>query len=233
MAQGITNIRKRMPALLETASNELLAAFRHRVVRLLDHLKEHDRHVGELDAQIKAWHRSSPLSQKLEKIPGIGPLRASALVASIADARSLGSFSEDVNGHVKSCYEAKLLRDDIPLSWCFGDHGDRMQRETLRGALRVRHYAGGVAQRIHCPRTRSLLGRNAPEAHDSAVGIRLNLQPPRPHPGVEVSFPWFLSTAIMVHPPPRIILRASIGKRRRRASGDWRRFFRALKASPP
>ena len=56
--------------------------------RLLDHLKELDRQVGQLEAQIKAWHRSSELSQKLEKIPGIGPLGASALVASIADARS-------------------------------------------------------------------------------------------------------------------------------------------------
>ena len=53
----------------------------------MDHLKELDRQVGQLEAQIKAWHRSSELSQKLEKIPGIGPLGASALVASIADAR--------------------------------------------------------------------------------------------------------------------------------------------------
>ena len=38
--------------------------------------------------QIKGGHRSSELSLKLEKIPGIGPLGASALVASIADANS-------------------------------------------------------------------------------------------------------------------------------------------------
>jgi transposase len=38
--------------------------------------------------QIKAWHRSSELNLRLEKIPAIGPLRASALVAAIADANS-------------------------------------------------------------------------------------------------------------------------------------------------
>jgi transposase len=38
--------------------------------------------------QIKNWHQSSDLSRKLEAIPGIGPLTAIALVASIADARS-------------------------------------------------------------------------------------------------------------------------------------------------
>jgi transposase len=44
--------------------------------------------VKELERKIIAWHRSSELSQKLEKIPGIGPLAASARVASIADANS-------------------------------------------------------------------------------------------------------------------------------------------------
>lgn len=88
MPQGITNVRKRVPALLETASSELPAAFGHLVVRLLDHFKELDRQVGEREAQLKAWHRSSPLRQKLEKIPGIGALGASSLVAFIADARS-------------------------------------------------------------------------------------------------------------------------------------------------
>jgi transposase len=44
--------------------------------------------VKEFEQEIIAWHRSSELSRKLEKIPGIGPLAASALVASIADAHS-------------------------------------------------------------------------------------------------------------------------------------------------
>ncbi len=88
MPQGITHVTKRAPEIIEKASNELPATFRHLVSRLLEHLKELDRQVGELEAQIKAWHRSSELSQKIEKIPGIGPLGASALVASIADARS-------------------------------------------------------------------------------------------------------------------------------------------------
>jgi transposase len=51
-------------------------------------LKELDRQVKEFEQEIIAWHRSSELSRKLEKIPGIGPLAASALVASIADAHS-------------------------------------------------------------------------------------------------------------------------------------------------
>ena len=37
------------------------------------------------EKRIQAWHRSSEVSQRLETIPGIGPITASALAASITD----------------------------------------------------------------------------------------------------------------------------------------------------
>jgi transposase len=86
--QGISNVAKRVPELLEDASNELPVAFRQLIDHLTQHLKDLDRQVKEFERQIITWHRGSELSQKLEKIPGIGALAASALVASIADARS-------------------------------------------------------------------------------------------------------------------------------------------------
>jgi transposase len=88
MPQGIYNVAKRVPEILEDASNELPVPFRHLIDRLTLHLKELDRQVKEFEQEIIAWHRSSELSRKLEKIPGIGPLAASALVASIADPHS-------------------------------------------------------------------------------------------------------------------------------------------------
>jgi transposase len=89
--RGLWHIHPRVPALLERAADTLPLAFRHLIERLLGQLKDLDRQVAELEAQIQAWHRSSELSRRLEKIPGIGPLTASALVASIADARSFDS----------------------------------------------------------------------------------------------------------------------------------------------
>ena len=59
--------------------------------RLLDHLKVLDKQVDEIEAQIVAWHRQSADSKKLDQIPGIGPLTASVLVASLGDARSFES----------------------------------------------------------------------------------------------------------------------------------------------
>ena len=42
--------------------------------------------ILDLDRQVLAWHRSSDVSKRLATIPGIGPLTASALVASVGDA---------------------------------------------------------------------------------------------------------------------------------------------------
>jgi transposase len=86
--QGISHVCARVPELIEDASNELPGSFRLLIERLLGHLKELDRQVGELEEQIKTSHRNSEVSRKLEKIPGIGPITASALVATIGDAKS-------------------------------------------------------------------------------------------------------------------------------------------------
>ncbi len=86
--QGIAYIAQRVPALIEDAANELPGSFRLLMQRLLEHLKVLQQQVDEIEAQIKAWHRASEASQRLEKVPGIGPLTATALVASVGDAKN-------------------------------------------------------------------------------------------------------------------------------------------------
>lgn len=60
------------------------------VRRALGHLvNQHDQQVTQildLDRQIMIWHRGNETSRRLATIPGIGPLAASALVATIGDA---------------------------------------------------------------------------------------------------------------------------------------------------
>lgn len=89
--QGIAQIAKRVPELIEDASNQLPGSFRLLIDRLLEHLKELDRQVDEIEAQIVAWHRSNEASHKLEKVPGIGPITASAIVASVGDVNIFDS----------------------------------------------------------------------------------------------------------------------------------------------
>ena len=88
MPKGISSLKRQMPEILEDAENGLPHASRELFARLYAHFKELDRQVGELEQQIKACHRENPTSRRLEAIPGIGPLSASALAASIGDAKA-------------------------------------------------------------------------------------------------------------------------------------------------
>ena len=43
--------------------------------------------ILQFDRMIRAWHRSSEASRRLDDIPGVGPALATALVASVADPK--------------------------------------------------------------------------------------------------------------------------------------------------
>jgi transposase len=52
---------------------------------LVGQLDQLDGRIAQVEAEILAWHRANPVSQRLAKIPGIGPLIASAIVATVPD----------------------------------------------------------------------------------------------------------------------------------------------------
>jgi transposase len=47
--------------------------------------------ILNFDRMIAAWHRSNNLSRRLDELPGVGPALATALVASVADAKAFRS----------------------------------------------------------------------------------------------------------------------------------------------
>src|SRR5205809_3908947 len=47
--------------------------------------------ILEFDRRIMAWHRSNEMSKRLDQVPGVGPVLATALVASVADPRAFRS----------------------------------------------------------------------------------------------------------------------------------------------
>jgi len=47
--------------------------------------------ILEFDRRILAWHRSNETSRRLDELPGVGPALATALVASVADAKAFRS----------------------------------------------------------------------------------------------------------------------------------------------
>ncbi|MCP5348416.1 MAG: IS110 family transposase [Gammaproteobacteria bacterium] len=85
LPQGTNSISQRFAGILEDGENELPMLTRY----LLAELKaEHDQlidRVKRLERQLKSWHENNERSQRLETIPGIGLLTASALAATVGD----------------------------------------------------------------------------------------------------------------------------------------------------
>lgn len=67
------------------------AIARDGLLAVVDQLRDaHDR-INVIERKIQGWHRSNEQSRRLETIPGIGPITASAIAATITDARLFSS----------------------------------------------------------------------------------------------------------------------------------------------
>lgn len=85
---GIRHVREGIPMIVEDGELDLPPLFRALLCQLYRYLGQLDEQVAAIEHPLKAWHRSNADSQRIAQIPGIGWLTATALVASIADARS-------------------------------------------------------------------------------------------------------------------------------------------------
>jgi transposase len=90
-AQGPWNV----PRLLADMEDARLPELARGLIRLLaGHLDELELRIAEIDAQIMAWHKADPVSQRLATIPGIGPLAATAIAATVPDSAVFRSGRE-------------------------------------------------------------------------------------------------------------------------------------------
>ena len=64
---------------------------RQALAALVIQLRSAKEQIEELDARILAWHKQSEASRRLATIPGIGPLIASAIAATVPDASAFST----------------------------------------------------------------------------------------------------------------------------------------------
>jgi transposase len=86
IAQGIRNVRKRIPEILEDAENELTFLMRNLISDAYDDLCLLDDRIKECDKHLETIFNNNTTCQKLAKIEGIGPICATAILASVGDA---------------------------------------------------------------------------------------------------------------------------------------------------
>lgn len=82
---GLPQVKELLSIIGDDTDERLSPLARTCLSRLAQQLMSIEREISHSEWQILAWHRSNETSRRLETIPGIGPITASALAASIAD----------------------------------------------------------------------------------------------------------------------------------------------------
>ena len=83
----LAQLRRALPRWLEDLGNGLSGMFRRLLEGLRADLVVLDERVGELDTEIQSLAKAHPQARELARVRGIGPVTASALVATVGNAR--------------------------------------------------------------------------------------------------------------------------------------------------
>jgi len=94
LGKGVARLRKALPEVLEDADNSLSDMFRELLCGLADELRRLDERIAAYDMQIKHLSTESYACQRLMTIPGVGPMTATALAASVGDAKAFANGRE-------------------------------------------------------------------------------------------------------------------------------------------
>ena len=83
----LLHLRRALPRWLEDQSDGLTARFRSLLHGLRDELTTLDERIAELDREIEQIAKSEPAAQRLMKLRGVGPIIATAMLATVGDAK--------------------------------------------------------------------------------------------------------------------------------------------------
>ncbi len=84
-AQGLVGM-KQLLELFHGCGTTLPALARDALNGVIAQIESSERQIEAIEAKIMAWHRDNERSRRLAAIPGIGPITASAIAASVPDA---------------------------------------------------------------------------------------------------------------------------------------------------
>jgi transposase len=87
----LLHLRRALPRWLEEQSNGLTARFRSLLQGLRDELVALDSRIAELDHEIEQIAQSEPAAKRLMQLRGVGPIIATAMLATVGDARQFSN----------------------------------------------------------------------------------------------------------------------------------------------
>lgn len=90
-AQGIAGARRLMAILADEADGRIPPLARRALAVLVEQLRGAMARIDELERELVAWHRTNEVSRRLATIPGVGPVTATALAATVPDPSAFSS----------------------------------------------------------------------------------------------------------------------------------------------
>ena len=165
MPKGIAKMRMRVPEILEDGANELPGLMRELLARCYEQFQGLDARVHELEARIVRWHRDNEASQRLAQVPGVGPLTASAYVATLGDGQAF-----------KSGRQAAAWLGLVPRQQSSGGK-QQLLGISKRGDVYLRkllvHGARAVLRHLKPEQTNNWLGELAKRRHHNVATVAL------------------------------------------------------------
>jgi len=140
VAPGAANLRRAVADLLGAEDHRVSAILRHILVEATERLRSFEQRLADYDQQILHFARWDARTVRLMAVPGVGPLIATALIATVGDARQFKSGRQlsawlGLVPREHSSGERKIL---LGISKC----GDRYLRTLLiHGARSTLYYA--------------------------------------------------------------------------------------------
>jgi transposase len=95
VAQGISRIRELIKLMTDESADAVLPPLARRALApLVDQLLDLQPRIKALEAELLAWHRQSQESRRLETIPGVGFITATAIAATVTNPSHFRSGRE-------------------------------------------------------------------------------------------------------------------------------------------
>jgi transposase len=99
LGKGVTTMRKSIHGLLEDAENGLSLTFRHLLAKSHERLLELDEHIDFYTKELVIQSRQDDACQRLQEIPGYGPITASAFYSVVGNGQAY-SCGRDVSASI-------------------------------------------------------------------------------------------------------------------------------------
>lgn len=91
VAQGPARVDELVAIVADDADERLPDVARRCLTVIVAQLEDVRLRIGEIERAIHGWHRANEVSRRLETIPGIGPITASAIAATVTDPTAFQS----------------------------------------------------------------------------------------------------------------------------------------------